>query len=109
MSDQFGVVTNDWNGFNVLQASGGTTGAARSRFRFLKNKHISENDGLKVVYNLGSETISSYDSEPGKKFVIYQGHHGDVGAAGADVVLPGAAYTEKTPRTSTPKEERKGR
>jgi NADH-quinone oxidoreductase subunit G len=28
-------------------------------------------------------------------FVIYQGHHGDHGAARADVVLPGAAYTEK--------------
>ena len=95
LSDQFGVVTNDWNGFNVLQASGGTTGALDLGFVSSKNKHISENDGLKVVYNLGSETISSYDSEPGKKFVIYQGHHGDVGAAGADVVLPGAAYTEK--------------
>ena len=28
-------------------------------------------------------------------FVIYQGHHGDAGAAAADVILPGAAYTEK--------------
>jgi NADH-quinone oxidoreductase subunit G len=28
-------------------------------------------------------------------FVVYQGHHGDRGAARADVVLPGAAYTEK--------------
>jgi NADH dehydrogenase/NADH:ubiquinone oxidoreductase subunit G len=27
--------------------------------------------------------------------VVYQGHHGDAGAAAADVVLPGAAYTEK--------------
>ena len=95
LSDQYGVVTKDWNGFNVLQASGGTTGALDLGFVSSKNKHISENDGLKVVYNLGSETTSSYDSEPGKKFVIYQGHHGDAGAAGADVVLPGAAYTEK--------------
>ena len=28
-------------------------------------------------------------------FVVYQGHHGDRGAARADVILPGAAYTEK--------------
>ena len=32
----------------------------------------------------------------GKAFVIYQGHHGDRGAHRADVVLPGAAYTEKS-------------
>ena len=95
LSDQYGVVNNDWNGFNVLQASGGTTGALDLGFVSTKSKHISENDGLKVVYNLGSETTSSYDSESGKKFVIYQGHHGDAGAAGADIVLPGAAYTEK--------------
>jgi NADH-quinone oxidoreductase subunit G len=31
----------------------------------------------------------------GKAFVIYQGHHGDRGAHRADVILPGAAYTEK--------------
>ena len=29
-------------------------------------------------------------------FVIYQGHHGDAGAHRADVILPGAAYTEKS-------------
>jgi NADH-quinone oxidoreductase subunit G len=28
-------------------------------------------------------------------FVVYQGHHGDAGAHRADVILPGAAYTEK--------------
>ena len=31
----------------------------------------------------------------GKAFVVYQGHHGDRGAHRADVILPGAAYTEK--------------
>jgi NADH-quinone oxidoreductase subunit G len=34
-------------------------------------------------------------ADTGSAFVIYQGHHGDRGAARADVVLPGAAYTEK--------------
>src|SRR5262249_39740535 len=34
-------------------------------------------------------------SRLGSAFVVYQGHHGDRGAARADVVLPGAAYTEK--------------
>jgi len=31
----------------------------------------------------------------GDAFVVYQGHHGDAGAHRADVILPGAAYTEK--------------
>ena len=34
-------------------------------------------------------------SAPTNSFVVYQGHHGDAGAARADVILPGAAYTEK--------------
>ena len=33
---------------------------------------------------------------PQDAFVVYQGHHGDLGAQFADVVLPGAAYTEKS-------------
>ena len=36
------------------------------------------------------------DSLPDDCLVIYQGHHGDRGAPIADVILPGAAYTEKT-------------
>ncbi len=48
--------------------------------------------GADVVYNLGSDEA---DIAPGP-FVIYQGSHGDRGAHRADVILPGAAYTEET-------------
>ncbi|MCA8867495.1 MAG: NADH-quinone oxidoreductase subunit G [Rhodobacteraceae bacterium] len=48
-------------------------------------------DGAEVVYNLGADEV---DIEPGA-FVIYQGSHGDRGAHRADVILPGAAYTEE--------------
>ncbi|XP_076094423.1 NADH-ubiquinone oxidoreductase 75 kDa subunit, mitochondrial-like isoform X1 [Mytilus galloprovincialis] len=50
----------------------------------------------KVLYLLGADngTITREDI-PKDCFVIYQGHHGDKGAAMADVILPGAAYTEK--------------
>ncbi|MBK0328724.1 NADH-quinone oxidoreductase subunit G [Rhodobacteraceae bacterium F11138] len=44
-----------------------------------------------VIYNLGADEI---DIAPGA-FVIYQGSHGDRGAHRADVILPGAAYTEE--------------
>jgi NADH-quinone oxidoreductase subunit G len=48
---------------------------------------------LEVVFLLGADEIDT--SRLGSAFVIYQGSHGDAGAARADVVLPGAAYTEK--------------
>ena len=48
--------------------------------------------GADVVYNLGADEV---DVAPGA-FVIYQGSHGDRGAHRADVILPGAAYTEQS-------------
>ncbi|MGV6804918.1 MAG: NADH-quinone oxidoreductase subunit NuoG [Ruegeria sp.] len=48
-------------------------------------------DGAEVIYNLGADEIE-IDAGP---FVIYQGSHGDRGAHRADVILPGAAYTEE--------------
>ncbi|MES1152856.1 MAG: molybdopterin-dependent oxidoreductase, partial [Dongia sp.] len=48
---------------------------------------------IEFVYLLGADEIDP--SHFGKAFVVYQGHHGDKGAHRADVVLPGAAYTEK--------------
>jgi NADH-quinone oxidoreductase subunit G len=48
-------------------------------------------DGTDVIYNLGADEV---EIEPGA-FVIYQGSHGDRGAHRADVILPGAAYTEE--------------
>ena len=48
-------------------------------------------DGADVVYNLGADEIEIKDGA----FVIYQGSHGDRGAHRADVILPGAAYTEE--------------
>jgi len=48
-------------------------------------------DGAEVIYNLGADEV---DIEAGP-FVIYQGSHGDRGAHRADLILPGAAYTEE--------------
>jgi NADH-quinone oxidoreductase subunit G len=49
---------------------------------------------LDVLYLLGADEFDTTRIGAGT-FVIYQGHHGDAGAARADVILPGAAYTEK--------------
>jgi NADH-quinone oxidoreductase subunit G len=48
---------------------------------------------VEVLYLLAADELDL--SRTGSAFVIYQGHHGDRGAARADVVLPGCAYTEK--------------
>ena len=48
-------------------------------------------EGAEVVYNLGADEIEIGEGP----FVIYQGSHGDRGAHRADLVLPGAAYTEE--------------
>jgi len=47
--------------------------------------------GADVIYNLGADEVELADGP----FVIYQGSHGDRGAHRADVILPGAAYTEE--------------
>ena len=48
---------------------------------------------IDVVYNLGTDEFDTRDL--GGAFVVYQGHHGDAGARTADVIFPGAAYTEQ--------------
>ena len=48
-------------------------------------------EGAEVIYNLGADEV---EIAPGP-FVIYQGSHGDRGANRADIILPGAAYTEE--------------
>jgi NADH-quinone oxidoreductase subunit G len=48
-------------------------------------------EGAEVIYNLGADEV---DIDAGS-FVIYQGSHGDRGAHRADIILPGAAYTEE--------------
>ena len=54
---------------------------------------VSEAD---VLINLGADNIEVAPRENGGAFVIYQGSHGDRGAHRADVILPGAAYTEES-------------
>jgi NADH-quinone oxidoreductase subunit G len=100
LAEEFGLVRHDWNGFNVLHKAAARVGGLDSGF-YPKDHRRTIFDLLediqagkiKVVYLLGADEI---EMTPLKKaFVIYQGHHGDRGAQSADVILPGAAYTEK--------------
>jgi NADH-quinone oxidoreductase subunit G len=92
-AEDFGCVKEDWIGFNVLHTAASRVGAIE--IGFLPHKPFSTAD-METVYLLGvdnEETLSQISSDA---FVIYQGHHGDAGAKRADVILPGAAYTEKS-------------
>ena len=50
--------------------------------------------GVDLLWLLGADEFDTARIGA-NTFVVYQGHHGDRGAARADVILPGAAYTEK--------------
>ncbi|PVH17676.1 NADH dehydrogenase (quinone), G subunit [Candidozyma duobushaemuli] len=83
--------TEEWNGVNLLHREASRAAALDLGFQ----KFTPETSKPKFVYLLGADEIKGSDI-PKDAFVIYQGHHGDVGASFADVILPGAAYTEKS-------------
>lgn len=96
------IVRQDWNGFNVLQIAAGRVGALDLGFvpqqaglNAYEILAASQKDELDVLYLMGVDEFNVAASVGEKTFVIYQGHHGDQGAVRADVILPGAAYTEK--------------
>jgi len=100
LAETYGFVRDDWNGFNVLHMAAARVGGLDLDFlpgpggRDLRGILDGAARGdIDVVYLLGADEIDT--AKLGSAFVIYQGHHGDAGACRADVVLPGAAYTEK--------------
>lgn len=91
-----GAVSDEWNGFSVLHT-------AASRVGGLDIGFVPGEGGLAaaamvasmdVLFLLGADELNL--SNKGAKFTVYIGSHGDQGAMNADVILPGAAYTEKS-------------
>jgi NADH-quinone oxidoreductase subunit G len=89
-----------WNGFNVLHTAAARVGGLDLGFvpgeSGLDVEGILDAAGsgdIDVVYLLGADEIDI--ARLGNTFVIYQGSHGDAGAHRADIILPGATYTEK--------------
>ena len=105
LANQVGALTNDWNGFNVLQSAASRVaaldlgvkpaGGGRNTDQILEG---AQSGDIEVVYLLSADEREwgpHGGGLLGDAFVIYQGSHGDCGAHRADVILPGAAYTEK--------------
>ncbi|GAA5885233.1 hypothetical protein JCM16303_005967 [Sporobolomyces ruberrimus] len=84
-------ITDKWTGYSFLHRAASRTAAYDIGFAPSPSATKTE---PKFVYLLGADEFSP-SSIPRDAFVVYQGHHGDAGAQYADVVLPGAAYTEK--------------
>ncbi len=93
---ELGAIKDGWNGFSVLQTAASRVGALDIGFvpgeGGLRAAHMAKSGALDVLFLLGADEI---DVPPGA-FVVYIGTHGDAGAHRADVILPGAAYTEKS-------------
>ena len=100
-AERFGMIGDGWNGFNVLHTAASRVGGldlgfapgpgGRDIAAILDGAQTGE---IGLVWLLGADEIDM--ERLGKAFTVYQGHHGDAGAARADVILPGAAYTEKS-------------
>jgi len=91
-----GAFNAGWNGFAILHTAAARVGGLDLSFvpgqGGLDAGSMAKSGALDVLFLLGADEIAV---EPGA-FVVYQGTHGDRGAARADVILPGAAYTEKS-------------
>jgi NADH-quinone oxidoreductase subunit G len=96
LAGDVGAIKDGWNGFAVLHDTASRVGALDIGFApgagGLSAAQMTTFGTLDVLFLLGADEINVPDGT----FVVYVGTHGDKGAHRADVILPGAAYTEKS-------------
>jgi NADH-quinone oxidoreductase subunit G len=90
-------ISNEWNSLNVISENASTVGGfdlGLYKTENGSNKVLKdlENHKFEIVYLLGQDSLKFKKQN---EFIIYQGSHGDKGAEMADIILPGAAYTEQ--------------
>ena len=97
LAREIGALKPDWHGFNVLHMAASRVGALDLGFlpgHGGRDLDAMMGGGVDLLWLLGADEFDMARIGA-KTFVVYQGHHGDRGAARADVILPGCAYTEK--------------
>ncbi|MGI4944088.1 MAG: NADH-quinone oxidoreductase subunit NuoG, partial [Janthinobacterium lividum] len=97
LAGELGALTPEWHGFNVLHTAAARVGALDLGFvpaPGALDLAGMMGGGVDLLWLLGAD---EFDTQRigADTFVVYQGHHGDRGAARADVILPGALYVEK--------------
>ena len=87
--------TDDWNPINLISTDASTVGNLDLDLMDETNNIFSDlnEKKFKIIYLLGKDNLNF---KKDKEFIIYQGSHGDKGAEIADIILPGAAYTEQS-------------
>ncbi len=88
-------ISSEWNPLNVLSVDAGTVGNLDLDIIDRNNKLLDEvkENKFEIIYLFGQDNL---DFKKKDEFIIYQGSHGDRGAEIADIILPGAAYTEQS-------------
>ncbi len=86
--------TDNWNPLNILSCDASTVGnfdlgIINNDINLIKDLKSNK---FEIVYLVGQDNLE-FDKKD--EFIIYQGSHGDKGAEIADIILPGAAYTEQ--------------
>ena len=92
-----GKINSEWNAFNIISENASTVGSIDlGIFQTVdgSNNTLSklQNNKFEIVFLLGQDSLNFKKKN---EFIIYQGSHGDKGAEIADIILPGAAYTEQ--------------
>jgi NADH-quinone oxidoreductase subunit G len=91
LAKSLNLVREGWNGYNVVHFSAARMGGLM--LGYAQKAGISALHDAKLAFFLGADEA---DFSKFTGFKVYVGHHGDKGAAAADVVLPGASYAEKS-------------
>jgi len=101
LAESVGAIGEAWNGFSVLHTAAARVGGLDIGFvpgegglDLAGMQEAGRRGTLDVLFLLGADEFDT--TVLGETFVVYVGTHGDAGAHRADVILPGAAYTEKS-------------
>ena len=88
-------LNDDWNPINILSVDAATVGNLDLDIIDKNDKILDElhENKFEIIFLLGQDNL---DFKKKDEFIIYQGSHGDRGAEIADIILPGAAYTEQS-------------
>ena len=93
-ANKYKLVKEGWNGFNVLHFAAARMGGLMLGFAHDGGIKALAAKKPKLTFFLGADEVDY--SLFADSFKVYVGHHGDNGAHHADVILPGAAYSEKS-------------
>jgi NADH-quinone oxidoreductase subunit G len=100
LARDLGMLKDGWNGFNILHNAASRVGGLdlgfvpqQGGYDISGMMEAAQDGKLELLFLLGADEFDM--SQAGDAFIVYQGSHGDRGARIADIILPGAAYTEK--------------